>query len=165
MKNLSLLIAVSLLCSCYFSKTEAKKDAPVKCCEGLNLSSLAEGELVNCGILYWGNGYSRSFLEKSNRNESKVISCAKKSKNQGKSFLVQYELSYMPDLESSTFAIFEPNGDGIVVVYENDGETNHSVSVKRCSPLKLSKRAGITQEDCIPSSELREELIGDKKNI
>ena len=165
MKNLLLLIAVSLLCSCYFSKTEAKKDAVVKCCEGLSLSSLAKAELVNCGILYWGNGYSRSFLQKSNLNESKIISCAKKSKNQGKSFLVQYELSYMPDLESSTFAIFESDGNGIVVIYENDGGTNHSVSVKRCSPLMLSKQAGITQENCIPSLELIEKLIGSKKNI
>ena len=165
MKKLSLLIAMSLLCSCYVVNPEAKKDVAIKCCEGLSLSSLAENELVNCGILYFGNGYSRSFLRKSNLNKSKIISCAKRSKNQGKSFLVQYKLSYMPDLERSTFAIFEPDRKGIVVIYENDGEFNHSVSVKQCSHLILSKQASRTEENCISSLELKEKLIESKSNI
>lgn len=141
------------------SVVPVKQVSPIiECCGGINLSSLVNDDLINCGVTYSGNGFSRKLVKKSDRKISGIVRCAKRAKSQGRPYLVEHNFAMLPDFEESSFMIFKPDNTGFIVSYDSDGETNWFASAKNCSRLTMLSDASTGESNCNQDAELESQL-------
>jgi hypothetical protein len=147
------------LSSCANQKHNKFSDDSSCCMPKTNYALLYKSELpIQCGKVYGGH-FDRDYLIRQNKKKSEIVRCARKSEKQKKDYVIEYHLSYLPDLHQIRKVVFQPNDRGIVITYsEPEVGTWELIDVHKCSSL-YSKNTKLFMNECSSDADLKQMLL------
>jgi hypothetical protein len=157
-KKFIFLTIILMLFSCANSKTNVDHKAtywgPYT-----NYSVLFEGrQPTQCGIIYSGH-WKKSFLRKENKKIINIVNCSSQSRKQGDSYIIEYHLSYLPDLHQIRKVVFQPERKGLVITYSEEEIGSWEIlDVQKCESL-YPKNTKLFMNKCTSDVELKQKLL------
>ncbi|MBK8186628.1 MAG: hypothetical protein IPK77_04945 [Cellvibrio sp.] len=163
MHSTKYLMFIFALClsSCANQKQNENQDDSSCCMPKTNYAILFQAELpIECGKVYGGH-YDRSFLIRKSKKKSGIASCARTSEKQNLNYVIEYHLSYLPDLHQIRKVVFQSDNKGIVITYsEAEIGSWELIDVQKCS-LLYSKNTKLFMDKCNSDPDLKQMLSQD----
>lgn len=163
MQSIRYFMFIFALClgSCANQKQNEHLDDSSCCMPKTNYAALLQAKLpVKCGKVYAGH-YDRVFLIAQSKKKSRIASCARKSKKQNFDYVIEYHISYLPDLHQIRKVVFQSDNKGMVITYsEAEVGSWELIDVQNCS-LLYSISTKLFMDKCNSDPDLKQLLSKD----